>query len=235
MEFREVRQYSPGDEVRSIDWNVTARMSEPYVRRYHEERELSVMLVVDASGSADFGSVRQFKRELARRARGGALVRGDYQQRQGRPAHLHRPHRAAHPSPQGQAPCPPAHPGHAGVRAAGKGNGHQARAGHREPRAPPPQRRLPGLRLPGRPGAVPAGPRRHEPASRRGGDGPARSDGARHPGRGAAGAGGRGDGRPSARSTRAAAGGATSSRRASDDSRPTGATPSRAPRWTGWQ
>ena len=65
MEFREVRQYSPGDEVRSIDWNVTARMSEPYVRRYHEERELSVMLVVDASGSADFGSVRQFKRELA--------------------------------------------------------------------------------------------------------------------------------------------------------------------------
>ena len=65
MEFREVRPYSPGDEVRSIDWNVTARMSEPYVRRYHEERELSVMLVVDASGSADFGSVRQFKRELA--------------------------------------------------------------------------------------------------------------------------------------------------------------------------
>ena len=65
MEFREVRQYSPGDEVRSIDWNVTARMSEPYVRRYHEERELSVMLVVDASGSADFGSVRQLKRELA--------------------------------------------------------------------------------------------------------------------------------------------------------------------------
>ena len=65
MEFREVRQYSPGDEVRSIDWNVTARMSEPYVRRYHEERELSVMLVVDASGSADFGSVRQFKRELS--------------------------------------------------------------------------------------------------------------------------------------------------------------------------
>ena len=65
MEFHEVRPYSPGDEVRSIDWNVTARMGDPYVRRYHEERELSVMLVVDVSGSADFGSVRRFKRDLA--------------------------------------------------------------------------------------------------------------------------------------------------------------------------
>ncbi len=65
MEFHEVRPYSPGDEVRTIDWNVTARMGDPYVRRYHEEREMSVMLVVDASGSVDFGSVRQFKRDLS--------------------------------------------------------------------------------------------------------------------------------------------------------------------------
>ncbi len=65
MEFDEVRLYSPGDEVRRIDWNVTARMGTPYVRRYHEERELTVMLVVDASGSGDFGSSGQFKRDLA--------------------------------------------------------------------------------------------------------------------------------------------------------------------------
>jgi uncharacterized protein (DUF58 family) len=65
MEFDEVREYQPGDEVRTIDWNVTARMGEPYVKRYVEERELTVMLVFDASGSGLFGTVDRFKRELA--------------------------------------------------------------------------------------------------------------------------------------------------------------------------
>jgi uncharacterized protein (DUF58 family) len=65
MEFAEVRQYQPGDEVRTIDWNVTARTGEPYVKRFTEERELTVMLLVDASGSTRFGSARQFKQELA--------------------------------------------------------------------------------------------------------------------------------------------------------------------------
>lgn len=65
MEFDEVRLYQPGDEIRTIDWNVTARMGQPYVKRYVEERELTVMLVVDASASENFGSVNQFKRELA--------------------------------------------------------------------------------------------------------------------------------------------------------------------------
>ncbi len=65
MEFLEVRPYNPGDEVRTIDWNVTARMGTPFVRRYREERELTVMLVVDASGSFDFGTRDRFKRELA--------------------------------------------------------------------------------------------------------------------------------------------------------------------------
>jgi len=65
MEFSEVREYQPGDEVRSIDWNVTARMSRPFVKRYIEERELTVMLVVDLSGSERFGTVRRFKSELA--------------------------------------------------------------------------------------------------------------------------------------------------------------------------
>ncbi len=65
MEFDEVRPYQVGDEIRTIDWNVTARTGEPYVKRYVEERELSVMLLVDASASGNFGSVNRFKRELA--------------------------------------------------------------------------------------------------------------------------------------------------------------------------
>ncbi len=65
MEFDEVRPYTPGDEIRSIDWNVTARMGHPYVKRYVEERELTVMLLVDASASGDFASEGKFKRELA--------------------------------------------------------------------------------------------------------------------------------------------------------------------------
>ena len=65
MEFAEVREYQPGDEVRSIDWNVTARMRRPYVKRYIEERELTVMLAVDLSGSERFGTRRRFKSELA--------------------------------------------------------------------------------------------------------------------------------------------------------------------------
>ena len=65
MEFSEVREYQPGDEVRSIDWNVTARMRKPYVKRYIEERELTLMLVVDLSGSERFGTRKRFKSELA--------------------------------------------------------------------------------------------------------------------------------------------------------------------------
>jgi uncharacterized protein (DUF58 family) len=65
MEFEEVREYLPGDEVRSIDWNVTARFGHPYIKKFREERELTVMLVVDVSASGQFGSVRQTKNELA--------------------------------------------------------------------------------------------------------------------------------------------------------------------------
>ena len=65
MEFSEVREYQVGDEVRSIDWNVTARMRKPYVKRYIEERELTVMLAVDLSGSERFGTRKRFKSELA--------------------------------------------------------------------------------------------------------------------------------------------------------------------------
>jgi uncharacterized protein (DUF58 family) len=65
MNFDEVREYQPGDEVRSIDWNVTARMNHPFVKKFVEERELTLMLLVDVSGSGRFGSRGQSKRELA--------------------------------------------------------------------------------------------------------------------------------------------------------------------------
>jgi uncharacterized protein (DUF58 family) len=65
MNFEEVREYQPGDEVRAIDWNVTARMNHPFVKKFVEERELTLMLVVDVSGSGRFGSREQSKRELA--------------------------------------------------------------------------------------------------------------------------------------------------------------------------
>lgn len=65
MDFDEVREYQPGDEVRSIDWNVTARMNHPFVKKFIEERELTVMLLVDLSASGWFGSGGQSKRELA--------------------------------------------------------------------------------------------------------------------------------------------------------------------------
>ncbi|MCQ2340788.1 MAG: DUF58 domain-containing protein [Paludibacteraceae bacterium] len=64
MAFSEVREYQPGDDVRSIDWNVTARLNKPYIKVYEEERELTVMLLVDVSGSRHFGTVSQFKRDM---------------------------------------------------------------------------------------------------------------------------------------------------------------------------
>ncbi len=65
IEFAEVREYVPGDDVRSIDWNVTARLGSPFVKRYIEERELIVMLLVDVSASGRFGSAQRLKTEIA--------------------------------------------------------------------------------------------------------------------------------------------------------------------------
>src|SRR3954470_13748996 len=65
MEFAEVRPYQPGDDVRTIDWNVTARMGSPFVKQYVEERDLTVFIVVDVSGSLGFGSRAILKRDLA--------------------------------------------------------------------------------------------------------------------------------------------------------------------------
>src|ERR1700751_5220776 len=65
MNFEDVREYQPGDEIRAIDWNVTARLGAAYVKKFTEERELTVILVVDVSASGNFGSTTQSKRELA--------------------------------------------------------------------------------------------------------------------------------------------------------------------------
>lgn len=64
MAFSEVREYQPGDDVRSIDWNVTARLNKPYIKVFEEERELTVMLLVDVSGSRNFGTISQTKRDM---------------------------------------------------------------------------------------------------------------------------------------------------------------------------
>ncbi|MBU6424198.1 MAG: DUF58 domain-containing protein [Chloroflexota bacterium] len=72
LDFEEVREYEPGDEIRSIDWNVTARMGVPFIKKYREERALNIYVAVDISASSWFGSVRQSKRELA--ADVGALL-----------------------------------------------------------------------------------------------------------------------------------------------------------------
>ncbi len=65
MEFAQVREYAPGDDIRTIDWNVTARFGKPFVREYQEERELTVILACDLSGSQFFGSGERLKREIA--------------------------------------------------------------------------------------------------------------------------------------------------------------------------
>ena len=65
MEFSEVREYQPGDDVRLIDWNVTARMDQPFIKEFKEERELTLMLLVDVSSSGEFGSAGKLKNEVA--------------------------------------------------------------------------------------------------------------------------------------------------------------------------
>ena len=80
MEFDEVREYAPGDDVRTIDWNVTARLGRPFVKRFVEERELTVMFVVDLSASGSFGSRGQLKNEVAAELCAAGVL-GDQEQR----------------------------------------------------------------------------------------------------------------------------------------------------------
>ena len=64
MSFSEVREYQFGDDIRDIDWNVTARFKKPYAKVFEEERELTVMLMVDVSGSLEFGTIKQLKKDM---------------------------------------------------------------------------------------------------------------------------------------------------------------------------
>src|SRR5664279_1933476 len=64
MEFSEVREYQYGDDIRSIDWNVTARFGHPYIKIFEEERELTVVLLIDVSGSREFGTVSKLKKDI---------------------------------------------------------------------------------------------------------------------------------------------------------------------------
>ena len=128
MEFAEVREYQPGDDVRSIDWNVTARMRRPFVKRYIEERELTVMLAVDLSGSERFGTRRAVQERAGDRARRGARDVGDPEQRSRRRGAVHRSHRARRAAAQG-APARAAHHARpARVRAGRAGHRHRRRA-----------------------------------------------------------------------------------------------------------
>ena len=89
MEFDEVRQYHPGDDVRSIDWNVTARTGEPYVKSFIEERELTAMLVVDVSGSGRLRHQESVQAGVGRRVGCRHVLCSHHQQRQGRSSPIH--------------------------------------------------------------------------------------------------------------------------------------------------
>ncbi len=105
MDFDEVREYVPGDEVRSIDWNVTARAGRPFVKKYTEERELNLLLVVDISASGNFGSGDAEQARSGRRSGKPSGAIRHSQQRQGRIAALHGPRGAIHTPEKGPTPC----------------------------------------------------------------------------------------------------------------------------------
>ena len=75
MTFSEVRQYQIGDDVRTIDWNVTARMNQPFIKEYIEERELNVMLMVDVSSSGEFGSTKKLSHKYDPNLIGGLVIK----------------------------------------------------------------------------------------------------------------------------------------------------------------
>ena len=110
MNFEEVREYQPGDDVRSIDWNVTARMNHPFIKKFVEERELTLMLLVDLSGSGLFG----FGRPNQTRTGGGNRLRAGLlrhpQQRQGGPDSFHRGGREIYPAQKRTPPRPAGDP-----------------------------------------------------------------------------------------------------------------------------
>ena len=110
MAFSEVREYTPGDDIRSIDWNVTARFGHPYVKVFEEERELTVILLVDVSASGDFGTKQQFKRQLMTELC-AVLAFSAIQNNDKTGVIFQRPCREVHPAKERKDPHSADHPG----------------------------------------------------------------------------------------------------------------------------
>ena len=106
MDFDEVREYVPGDEVRTIDWNVTARTGHPFVKKFTEERELTILLMVDVSASGNFGSTTQSKREMAAELASVLAFSAIRNSDKVGSDPLQRPHRAIHPAEERPPACP---------------------------------------------------------------------------------------------------------------------------------
>ena len=129
MDFEELREYIPGDDVRDIDWNVTHRLGRPFVKRFREERELTAVLAVDVSGVVR-ASVRRnrTKREFAAEIAATLAMSAAQQRRQGRAAAVHRRGGIVRPAAQRPAPHSAPRPRNADVPAAQARHGHFQRA-----------------------------------------------------------------------------------------------------------
>ena len=147
MDFEELREYIPGDEVRDIDWNVTYRMGRPFVKRYREERELAMVLAVDVSASSAFGSLRRTKRQFAAEIAGTLAISATRSSDKVGAAAVHRPGRAVPAAAQGPAPYSAAHPRDALLRAQAPRHQHPGGPGFPESRAAPALDRVPAHRL----------------------------------------------------------------------------------------
>jgi hypothetical protein len=137
MDFDEVREYSPGDEVRTIDWNVTARAGRTFVKKFTEERELTIISVVDISASGNFGSGAMSKARSGRGTRERPGVFRDSQQRQGGSAALHRPGRTLSAAEKGPPARAARGAGHSLPRAEGHRHRQRQGARRRQSRAAP--------------------------------------------------------------------------------------------------
>ncbi len=110
IEFEEVRPYQPGDDVRTIDWNVTARAGEPFVKLFREEREMSVMMLVDLSAIAGLRDATSNQTRTGYRSRRVTGLQRDQEQRQDRPDAVHRQDRKGASAAKGNPPCAANHP-----------------------------------------------------------------------------------------------------------------------------
>ena len=147
MDFDEVREYSPGDEVRTIDWNVTARAGRPFVKKFTEERELTILLLVDISASGNFGSGALSKRDLAAELASVLAFSAIRNSDKVGLAALHRSHRALPAAEKRPAPCAARRTRHSVPRARGRRHRQREGARRRESRAASARHRVPDFRF----------------------------------------------------------------------------------------